>query len=74
MELQLGQVNWGDVNPQPYPGAIRMWIFRALAGGAKLVCTYRYRQPLYGSELYHKGLARLTESHRPRAVWSTSEP
>ena len=56
MELQPGQVNWGDVNPWPYPGAIRMWILRAFASGANLVCTYRYRQPLFGSELYHKGI------------------
>jgi beta-galactosidase len=56
MELQPGQVNWGEVNPWPYPGAIRMWILRAFAGGASLICTYRYRQPLYGAELYHKGI------------------
>ncbi len=57
MELQPGQVNWGAVNPWPQPGAIHMWIIRAFGAGARLVCTYRYRQPLYGSELYHKGLA-----------------
>jgi beta-galactosidase len=34
-----------------------MWILRAFGAGANFVCTYRYRQPLYGSELYHKGLA-----------------
>ena len=34
-----------------------MWILRAFGAGARLVCTYRYRQPLYNSELYHKGLA-----------------
>jgi beta-galactosidase len=56
MELQPGQVNWGDVNPWPLPGAIHMWLLRALGAGARLVCTYRYRQPLFGSELYHKGL------------------
>jgi beta-galactosidase len=56
MELQPGQVNWGDVNSRPYPGAIRMWILRSFAAGGKLVCTYRYRQPLYGGELYHNGL------------------
>jgi beta-galactosidase len=57
MELQPGQVNWGPVNPQPYPGAVHLWILRAFAAGAKLVCTYRYREPLAGSELYHYGLA-----------------
>jgi len=56
MELQPGQVNWGDVNPQPYPGAIHLWLMRAFAAGSKLVCTYRYREPLSGSELYHYGL------------------
>jgi beta-galactosidase len=56
MELQPGQVNWGDVNPQPYPGAIHMWLMRAFAAGSQLVCTYRYREPLSGSELYHYGL------------------
>ena len=56
MELQPGQVNWGDINPWPLPGAIHMWILRAFGAGARLVCTYRYRQPLYNSELYHKGL------------------
>lgn len=57
MELQPGQVNWGNVNPWPLPGAIHMWILRAFGAGARFVCTYRYRQPLFGSELYHKGLA-----------------
>ena len=56
MELQPGQVNWGEVNPQPYPGAVHLWIMRAFAAGAKLVCTYRYREPLFGAELYHYGL------------------
>jgi len=56
MELQPGQVNWAEVNPQPYPGAVYLWIMRAFASGADLVCTYRYRQPLFGGELYHFGL------------------
>jgi len=56
MELQPGQVNWGETNPQPYPGAVHLWIMRAFAGGAKFVCTYRYREPLSGAELYHYGL------------------
>ena len=56
MELQPGQVNWGDVNPQPYPGAVHLWLLRAFASGAKFVCTYRFREPLFGAELYHYGL------------------
>lgn len=56
MELQPGQVNWGEVNPQPYPGAVHMWLMRAFAAGSKFVCTYRYRQPLFGAEQYHYGI------------------
>ena len=56
MELQPGQVNWGEVNPQPQPGAVHLWIMRSFATGAKFVCTYRYRQPRSGAELYHYGI------------------
>ena len=56
MELQPGQVNWGHINPQPAPGAVRMWLWHAFAGGCAFACTYRYRQPLYGSEQYHYGI------------------
>jgi len=56
MELQPGQVNWGLVNPQTMPGAVRMWIYHAFAGDNKFVCNYRFRQPLSGSEQYHYGI------------------
>jgi len=56
MELQPGQVNWARINPQPEPGAVRMWLWHAFGGGLSFACTYRYRQPRYGSELYHAGI------------------
>lgn len=56
MELQPGQVNWGSINPQPAPGAVRLWLWHVFAGGSKLTCTYRYRAPLYGYEQYHYGI------------------
>jgi beta-galactosidase len=56
MELQPGQVNWGQINPQPLPGAVRLWLWHVFAGGSQFVCTYRYRQPTYGTELYHYGI------------------
>jgi beta-galactosidase len=58
MELQPGQVNWARINPQPEPGVVRMWLWHAFAGGLSFACNYRYRQPLYGSELYHYGIVR----------------
>jgi beta-galactosidase len=56
MELQPGQVNWGAINPQPLPGAVRLWLWHVFAGGSKFTCTYRYRAPLYGYEAYHYGI------------------
>jgi beta-galactosidase len=56
MELQPGQVNWGSYNPQPYPGAIRAWLWNAFAGDLSFICSYRYRQPLFGGEQYHYGM------------------
>lgn len=56
MELQPGQVNWGEINPQPMPGAVGMWMWHAFASGASLLSTYRYRHPLRGSEMYHEGI------------------
>ena len=58
MELQPGQVNWGQYNPQPLPGVIRMWLWHAFAGDCKLACNYRYRQPIYGGEQFHYGMVR----------------
>jgi beta-galactosidase len=56
MELQPGQVNWGAINPQPLPGAVRLWLWHVFAGGSRFACTYRYRAPLYGYEAYHYGI------------------
>jgi beta-galactosidase len=56
MELQPGQVNWGTINSQPLPGAVRLWLWHVFAGGSKFTCTYRYRAPLYGYEQYHYGI------------------
>lgn len=56
MELQPGQVNWAGINPIPEPGAINMWLWNVFAGGSSFACTYRFRQPLYGSEQYHHGI------------------
>ena len=27
-------------NPQPLPGAVRMWVYHVFAGGGKFVCNY----------------------------------
>ena len=56
MEIQPGQINSGKLNPQTYPGAVRLWHYHIFAGGNRLVCHYRFRQPLSGCEQYHYGM------------------
>jgi len=56
MELQPGQINWGKFNPQPLPGAVRMWLWHSFGLGDRFACTYRFRQPIYGGEMYHAGI------------------
>lgn len=56
MELQPGQVNWGTINSQPLPGAVRLWLWHVFAGGSSFTCTYRFRAPIYGYEQYHYGI------------------
>jgi beta-galactosidase len=56
LEIQAGQINWGDTPVHLYPGAVRLWLWTAMAHGAQFVTTYRYRQPRFGPELFHHGL------------------
>ena len=56
MELQPGQVNWGSYNPLLYPGVVRAWLWNAFAGGLDFICSYRFRQPLFGGEQFHYGM------------------
>ena len=50
MELQIGQVCWGDYSPRLGPGTQRMFLYHILAGGNKFSCSYRYRQPTFNYE------------------------
>jgi beta-galactosidase len=56
MEMQPGQVNWAPINPQLLPTTVHMWLMQAFGGGCSFACTYRYRHPLGGSEMYHDGI------------------
>ncbi|MDH4135461.1 MAG: beta-galactosidase [Anaerolineae bacterium] len=58
MEQQPGHVNWGDYNPAPYPGVVRLWTWEDIAHGADTVVYFRWRACLYAQEQYHSGLLR----------------
>ncbi|HWB53062.1 MAG TPA: beta-galactosidase [Tepidisphaeraceae bacterium] len=60
MELQPGHVNWSGYPSLLYPGVVRLWIWTAFAHCAEFVTTYRFRQPLFGTELFHSGLVDTT--------------
>ncbi len=55
-ELQSGQMNWGRYNPQPLPGAVRLWLYQAFGSGSAFVSMGRYRQTVAGAEQYHAGI------------------
>jgi len=59
MELQPGQVNWGNPNSLLMPGTLRMWLYHSFASGCSFACSYRYRQINYGAEQYHGGIMKL---------------
>jgi beta-galactosidase len=56
MEIQPGQVNWSGIPVLLYPGAVRLWLWTAFAHGAEFITVYRYRQPLWGIEMFHHAL------------------
>ena len=56
LEVQVGQTNWSNVPVLLYPGVVRLWLWTALAHGAEMITVYRFRQPLWGTEMFHHGL------------------
>jgi len=58
MEQQPGHINWGDYNPTPHPGVVRLWTWEDIAHGADAVVYFRWRACLYAQEQYHSGLLR----------------
>ncbi|MGF1632747.1 MAG: beta-galactosidase [Phycisphaerae bacterium] len=56
MEVQPGQLNWSGVPMMPYPGAIRLWLWTAIAHGCEFINVYRLKQPTFGIEMWHDGL------------------
>ena len=58
MEQQPGPVNWAPYNPEPAPGAVRLWTWEAIAHGAEVVSYFRWRQAPFAQEQMHAGLQR----------------
>jgi beta-galactosidase len=58
MEVQPGTVNWSGVPVLLYPGAVRLWLWTAWAHGSEFITVYRFRQPRFGTELFHHGLVQ----------------
>jgi beta-galactosidase len=56
MEQQPGPVNWGDHNPSPAKGMVRLWSWEAFAHHASVVSYFRWRQVPFAQEQMHSGL------------------
>ncbi len=48
MEQQVGQIDWGTINPGIRPGTIRLWTWHAVANGAEAVIYHRWRATRFG--------------------------
>jgi beta-galactosidase len=53
MEQKAGNVNWQDVNALVRPGVLRMFTYQLIARGADAVLFFRWRQPRFGTEVFH---------------------
>jgi beta-galactosidase len=56
MEHQCGQADWAATNALPTDGAIRLWVWNALAHGADAVTFFRWHAATAAQELMHSGL------------------
>ena len=65
MEQQPGPVNWAPYNPEPAPGAVRLWSWEAIAHGAEVVSYFRWRQAPFAQEQMHAGLQRPDGENAP---------
>lgn len=59
MEIQPGQINWSGYPCLTYPGAVRLWLWTAIAHGVEFITVYRFRRPRFGIEMWHDGLVDL---------------
>jgi len=58
MQQQVGQTNWGEINPGIRPGTVRLWTWHAVASGAESVVYYRWRASRFAQENYQSGLLK----------------
>jgi len=56
MEQQSGPTGWQCVDPNPYPGEIRLWTYQAIAHGAEGILYFRWRTSRFGTEQFWAGI------------------
>lgn len=62
MQQQVGQTNWGEINPGIRGGTIRLWTWHATANGAEAVIYFRWRATRFAQENYQSGLFKHDSS------------
>jgi beta-galactosidase len=63
MEQKAGNVTWQDVNCLVRPGVLRMFTYQLLSRGANAILFFRWRQPRFGTEVFHGAV--LSHNARP---------
>ena len=58
MQQQVGQTNWGEINPGIRGGTVRLWTWHAVASGAETVIYFRWRATRFAQENYQSGLLK----------------
>ena len=53
IEQKAGNVSWQDVNSLVRPSVLRMFTYQLLSRGANAILFYRWRQPRFGTEIFH---------------------
>jgi beta-galactosidase len=63
MEQKAGNVTWQDVNCLVRPGVLRMFTYQLISRGANAILFFRWRQPRFGTEVFHGAV--LPHNARP---------
>ncbi|HHV62142.1 MAG TPA: beta-galactosidase [Firmicutes bacterium] len=56
MEEQSGPAGWDIVSSSPKPGEMRLWVYQAIAHGARGILYFRWDSCRYGTEQYWHGI------------------
>src|SRR5207237_9807324 len=73
MEQKARNVSWQDVNSLVRPGVLRMFTYQLVSRGASAVLSFRWRQPRFGTEKFHRAVLHHNARREGRVVKHTGQ-